>query len=611
MKKGFRKDIPLYYRKGLIFFAHFGAILFSYLVSFLLRFEFSLPKDDSNAFYIGLIGLVITKPVVFWFFGLYRGLWAYASIDDLWKIIKANIMASMILIASVVILGGAGFPRSVFIIDFFLCTCLVGGLRFVSRLLKEGYYRNYDFHSKKVLIVGAGETGIMLLREYHRNPSMGRVIGFMDDDRVKLNAIVHGVKILGSRQDIPKISEKYEVDEIVIAMPLVRGDEMRNILSYCEKTPAKIKIAPQLNKILSGKLVIKPREVQPEDLLGRETVSIDLKGVSAYIKDKVVLVTGAGGSIGSEIARQIARFEPKEVILFDHHENFVYFLILEFKVKYPGIRIKTYIGDIRDVGLLKQIFSKNKPQVVFHAAAHKHVPLMEENPVAAAKNNIFGSRNLIYAANHYGAERFILISTDKAVNPSSVMGMSKRIAEMILQAKAKGSKTKFMAVRFGNVLGSSGSVVPLFKKQIAEGGPITITDPNVERYFMSVREAVMLVLQAGALGQGGELFILDMGEQIKVMEIAKNLIALSGLTVGKDIEIKIIGMRPGEKLSEELLLDKEKDQASKHEKIYTNQPQELDRALLGKRLKELKHLADMMNSLEVIKKMKEIIKEKE
>jgi len=606
-KENFNRNILLQYRKAFIIIAHFMVIILSYLASFLLRFEFSIPGNYLNAFYVGFVCLIVVKPAVFWFFGLYRGLWVYASIDDLWKIIKANLLASIVLISSVVIIGGHGFPRSVFVTDFVLCTSLVGGLRFVSRLLKEGYYRNYNFHSKKVLIVGAGDTGIMLLREYRKNPSMGRVIGFMDDSQLKLNESIHGVKILGNRKDIPRIAEKYEIDEIVIAMPLVRGDEMRKILSYCEKTQAKLKVAPELNKILSGKLVIKPREVQPEDLLGRETVFIDLKGVSSYIKGRVVLITGAGGSIGSEIARQIARFEPKEVLLFDHHENFIYFLNIEFKMKYPGIRTKTFIGDIRDVGLLKQIFSKNRPQVVFHAAAHKHVPLMEENPVAAAKNNIFGSRNLIYAASHYGVERFILISTDKAVNPSSVMGMSKRVAEMILQAKSKNGKTKFMAVRFGNVLGSSGSVVPLFKKQIAEGGPITITDPNVERYFMSAKEAVMLVLQAGALGQGGELFILDMGEQIKIMDIAKNLIALSGFTLGKDIEIKIIGMRPGEKLSEELLLDKEKDKVTKHEKIYVSPSQELDKALLGKRLKELKYLADMMDSIAVIKKMKEII----
>jgi FlaA1/EpsC-like NDP-sugar epimerase len=309
-----------------------------------------------------------------------------------------------------------------------------------------------------------------------------------------------------------------------------------------------------------------------------------LKDVSAYIKDKVVLITGAGGSIGSEIARLVAYFSPKEVILFDHHENFLYFLNIEFKVKYPKVRTKTIIGDVRDVGLLRQLFSTNRPQVVFHAAAHKHVPLMEENPVAAVKNNVLGSRTLMYIASHYGAERFILISTDKAVNPTSVMGMSKRIAEIILQTRAKSSKTKFMAVRFGNVLGSSGSVVPLFKKQIAEGGPITITHPEVERYFMSVKEAVILVLQAGALGNGGELFILDMGEQIK-----------------------IIGLRPGEKLSEEILLDKEKDRVTKHEKIYISQPQDFDSIAIRRKLKDLKILADRMDNAGVVRKMKEII----
>ncbi|MFA6281073.1 MAG: nucleoside-diphosphate sugar epimerase/dehydratase [Candidatus Omnitrophota bacterium] len=606
-KKELMQNLLLYYRKGLIVAAHFVIIIFSYLVSFSLRYEFTIPENELSAFFFGFLSLIIVKPIVFLFFRLYSGLWAYASIDDLWKIIKANLLSSTILIAIVWVLGGYGFPRSVFMIDFVLCTSLAGGLRFAARFLKEGYYRNYDLSATKVLIVGAGATGIMLLREYRKNPSMGRVVGFMDDDRVKLNRTIQGVKILGNRKAIPKIVERYEIDEIVIAMPLVRGDEMRDILSYCEKSKAKIKIAPELNKILSGKLVIKPRDVQPEDLLGRETVSIDLKDVSVYIKDKIVLITGAGGSIGSEIARQVAQFSPKEVILFDHHENFLYFLNIEFKVKHPNVKTKTVIGDVRDVGLLKQLFSKNKPQVVFHAAAHKHVPLMEENPIAAAKNNIFGSRNLIYAANHYATERFILISTDKAVNPTSIMGMSKRIAEIILQARAKATKTKFMAVRFGNVLGSSGSVVPLFKKQIAEGGPITITHPDVERYFMSVKEAVMLVLQAGAIGNGGELFILDMGEQIKIVEIAKNLISLSGLTPGKDIEIKIIGLRPGEKLSEEILLDKEKDKVTKHEKIYISQPQDFNSAAIRKKLKELKNLTDIMDSVNVVKKMKEII----
>ena len=600
-------SLILHYRKTLIMLAHFAVIVFSIIASFLLRFEFSIPAEELKSLYFGLFYSIIIKSVIFKFFGLYRGLWAYASIGELWKIIKANIIASIVFIAAVVIFAGHGFPRSIFIIDFLLCTGLVASLRFVSRALKEKYYRKYGLSSKKILVVGAGETGVMLLREFRKNPKMGQVVGFIDDDRIKLNESILGVRIIGNRKAIPKIVDKYEIEEIVITMPSVKGEQMRDILSYCEKTKAKIKVLPQLDKILSGKMVIKPREVQPEDLLGRETVSIDLHDVNVYIKDKVVLITGAGGSIGSEIARQVAYFSPKELILFDHHENFLYFLSIEFRVKFPKIKTKIVIGDVGDVGLLRELFSKNKPQVVFHAAAHKHVPLMEDNPVAAVKNNIFGSRALIYSSNHYNVEKFILISTDKAVNPTSIMGMSKRIAEIVLQSRAKNSKTKFMAVRFGNVLGSSGSVVPLFKKQIAEGGPLTITHPDVERYFMSVKEAVMLVLQAGALGNGGELFILDMGEQIKIIDIARNLISLSGLTLGKDIEIKTIGLRPGEKLSEEILLDKEKDKVTKHEKIYISQPESFDSIALRKNLKELKNLADMMDGVGVIKKMKEII----
>lgn len=605
------KDSILHFRKILIILTHICIIILSFWAAFVFRFDSNIPQKYFITFYNRLPLLLCSKVFAFAIFGVFSGLWKYVSIDDVWRIVKANMVGTFIFVASEVSFFGLhDFPRTIFAMDWILCTGMVIGVRFLSRYTRERYYHNHKIDSKKILIIGAGATGIMLLREYRKNPSMGKVIGFMDDDRMKLHETIHGIRILGNRKAIPKIVDRYEVDEIVIAMPMVKGDDMRDVLAYCEKTKAKIKIAPHINKILSGKLVIKPREVQAEDLLGRETVSIDLKDVSVYIKNKVVLITGAGGSIGSEIARQIAQFSPKEVILFDHHENFLYFLNIEFKVKYPNVKTKTFIGDIRDVGLLAQLFSKNKPQVVFHAAAHKHVPLMEENPVAAVKNNVLGSRTLIYVASHYNVERFILISTDKAVNPTSIMGMSKRIAEIILQTRAKSSKTKFMAVRFGNVLGSSGSVVPLFKKQIAEGGPITITHPDVERYFMSVKEAVMLVLQAGALGNGGELFILDMGEQIKIIDIAKNLISLSGLTLGKDIEIKIIGLRPGEKLSEEILLDKEKDRVTKHEKIYISQPQNFDSISLRKKLKELKYLADMMNNAGVVKLMKDIITDK-
>lgn len=455
--------------------------------------------------------------------------------------------------------------------------------------------------------MGAGEAGILALKEYRNNPGSGEVVGFIDDDRVKHHGTIYGKKILGGKEQISKVVETYDVNEIILAIPSAKGETIREIISHCPMQKIKLKIVPKFQKFLSGELEIKPRNVRPEDLLGREIVEIDESEIGNYIYDKKVLITGAGGSIGSELCRQIVNFSPKKIILFDHNENDVYFLVVEFKTKYPQIKIKTVIGDISDVGLLKQTFSRYSPQIVFHAAAHKHVPLMEENPTAAVKNNIVGSRNLIYAASHYKVERFVAISTDKAVNPINVMGMSKRIAEMILQSKAKDSKTKFMAVRFGNVIGSNGSVVPLFKKQIEEGGPITITHQDTERYFMSVKEAALLVLQAGAMGKGGELFILDMGEQVKLVDIAKNLVSLSGLVFNKDISFKFIGLRPGEKLSEELLLDKEKDKVTKHNKIYISQSEYFDTIKLRNQVKNLQKLANIMDEKSIVENMQKII----
>jgi FlaA1/EpsC-like NDP-sugar epimerase len=495
--------------------------------------------------------------------------------------------------------------------DWVLCIVLLSAIRLFPRILYEYLTRQKGIgvNTKKILIIGAGYAGVMLLGEYLRNPTMGVVSGFIDDDPVKLHEQLQGVKVMGARRDIPRVVEELDIAEIILAVPSASGEEIRAILSYCEQTSAKIKVVPGLEKIISGEMEVKPREVRPEDLLGRATVHINTDMISGYLNGKVVLVTGAGGSIGSEICRQVASFKPKKIILFDHHENYVYFLTIEFKTKYPHLDISTVIGDVRDIGLLKRIFTIHKPQVVFHAAAHKHVPLMEENPVAAVKNNIIGSRHMIYAAHHYQVERFVLISTDKAVNPINIMGMSKRIAEIILQQKAKKSKTKFMAVRFGNVLGSAGSVVPLFKRQIENGGPVTITHENMKRYFMSIKEAVMLVLEAGSLGQGGELFILDMGEQIKVIEIAKNLIALSGLTLGRDIKIDFIGLRPGEKMEEELLLDKEKDQVTQHNKIYVSSSasQEETPMELNRDLRALHRLTQLMDEKAIVALMKNII----
>ncbi len=599
-------------RRIFIFLIHILLVIGAFLGAFLLRFEFNIPAGYMQVFWSRLPFLLIIKIIVFAYFGLYSGMWRFVSSSDLWTIVKANFLSTIIfLLAEVVIFRLQGFPRSVFIIDLVLCVAFVSGIRLLTKILREKMvrYRSDVLSAKKILIVGAGSAGVVLLGEYERNLSMGVVLGFVDDDQTKLHEHLQGVKILGTRKDIPRLVEEYEIAEIVLAIPSASGEVVRDILSYCEQTKAKIKVVPGLGKIISGEMEVKPRDVRPDDLLGRETVTIDTDKVRGYLNGKVVLVTGAGGSIGSEICRQVAGFGPKEIILFDHYENFVYFLTVEFKTKYPHLNVHTVIGSVRDIGLLKRVFSVYKPQVVFHAAAHKHVPLMEENPVAAVKNNIVGSYHMIYAASHYQVERFVLISTDKAVNPINVMGMSKRIAEIILQQKAQKSKTKFMAVRFGNVLGSAGSVVPLFKQQIENGGPITITHMDVKRYFMSITEAVMLVLQAGALGKGGELFILDMGEQIKVIEIAKNLIALSGLTLDKDIKFEFVGLRPGEKLEEELLLNKEKDSVTQHDKIYVSHASSHKEtpAELRQDLRHLHRLTQLMDDKSIIALMKEII----
>ncbi|MEW6556108.1 MAG: nucleoside-diphosphate sugar epimerase/dehydratase [Elusimicrobiota bacterium] len=596
-------------RRPLIIIFHLALIITAYLGAFCLRFEFTFPQENWTAVSKTLPLLVVVKLLFFYFFGLFSGLWRYVSIVDLWNIILANFLSSGVFASAVFFYHTfIGYPRSVFIIDFILCTAFIAGVRFFTRLLREKFQITETVKKKNVLIIGAGQSGIAVLRECQNNPLAGlNVVGFIDDDTAKKGHSIFGVKIFGGKKIIPDIVAKYNVEELILAIPSAKGEVIRSILSYCELTDASIKIVPGFDKIISGRLELKPHKVQPEDLLGRKPVNIDETEISSYLKNKRILVTGAGGSIGSELCRQIARFRPDEIVFFDNHENFIHYLGLEFDLKYPEVKYKTIIGDIRDVGMLRHIFTTYKPQVIFHAAAHKHVPLMEGNPSSAVKVNIIGTRNLIYAANHYKVERFVLISTDKAVNPTSIMGVTKRIAEMILQAKAKVSRTKFIAVRFGNVLGSSGSVVPLFKKQIEEGGPVTVTHPEVKRYFMSIPEAAQLVLQAGALGTGGEIFILDMGEQIKITDLAENMIALSGLKPGKDIEIKFIGLRPGEKLYEEILLDKEKDKVTKNEKIYISQPEKFDAIKIRKEIKVLERLSALTDEAKIIQKVKEMV----
>jgi len=603
------KELVLRFRRLIIVIIHFILVVLAYILAFYLRFDFRVDSSQWQIIIRTLPILIPIKLVIFSYLGLYSGLWRYAGIDDIWRIFKAHVLATLCFIFAVMFIHTfVGFPRSVFVLDFILSFGFIAGIRFANRLVREKFRPENKTKRKKALIVGAGEAGVMVLKESRSNLKADiEIVGFIDDDRQKRNQRIQGVSILGSRDDISSIVKEYGVEDIIIAIPSAKGEVIRSIITHCKASSVKIRIVPGLQKIISGDLEVKPREIKPEDLLGRESVTINEEEIKKYLFEKVVLVTGAGGSIGSALCRQIVKFNPKEILLFDHNENNVYYLGIEFLTKYRHIKFRTIIGDVRDVGLLKSIFSLYKPEIVFHAAAHKHVPLMEENPVAAVKNNIIGSRNLIYAANHYKVERFIFISTDKAVNPTSVMGMTKRIVEMILQSKAKISRTKYMAVRFGNVLGSDGSVIPLFKKQIEEGGPITITHPEVKRYFMSISEASQLVLQAGSMGKAGEIFILDMGEQIKILDLAKEMIILYGLKPDEDIKIEYIGLRPGEKLFEETLLNSEKDKATKADKIYIAELDAFDPRILRKKIKDLEVSVKVMDSATIAKKLQEII----
>ncbi|MDD5226217.1 MAG: nucleoside-diphosphate sugar epimerase/dehydratase [Candidatus Omnitrophica bacterium] len=589
-------------RRFLVVTAHLFLIALAYTLAFLIRFDGSLPPEFMPVFFQALPLVVVTKLASLYFFDLFRGLWRYVGIADILQILKASVVATILFIlANVFIRGGACFPRSIYLIDFMLFFSLVVGIRLSTRLIKERY-RGTELprNDAKILIVGAGETGVLILKQYLANPRAGKVVGFIDDDVKKHHESILGIKILGGSPDIARIVQKYEVGEILLAMPSAKGEQIRSVLSCCEATGAKIKTVPALEKIIDGTLEIKPRQVKLDDLLGREPVTIDKAHVADYIKNKRVLVTGAGGSIGSELCRQILLYNPQKIILLDHNENDVYFLEIELRAKFPDADFTTVIGDIQDVGLLRHLFRTCKPEVVFHAAAHKHVPLMEQNPIAAVKNNVIGTRNLLYAATHYGAERFVLISTDKAVHPTSIMGATKRMAEMILQSKAGRTRTRCMAVRFGNVIGSAGSVVPLFKKQIENGGPVTVTHPEVTRYFMSIPEAAAIVLQAGAIGKGGEIFILDMGEPIKIADLAKNLITLSGLVPGKDIAIQFTGLRAGEKLYEELLHDTEHDTVTRHNKIYVSQPAKFESSQLRSLVRRMHHAIKLTDEQKVV-----------
>lgn len=588
----------------------------SYIISFLIRFEFNVEALGFQTFFsIYLENIMILtgiKILVLLISGMYNSLWKYAGIEELNKTVVASFISTAASIFYLVLVQ-ENLPRGIYILTFLLDIFMIGGLRLSYRVFRD--IKNYPLpltkeknYRRRVMVVGAGDAGATIVKELRNHRELNSVpVIAVDDNKTKYNKRIAGVPIKGTRFDIEKLSEKYGIDEIIIAIPSANKKQIKEIVELCNKTNAKLKILPGLYELIDEKVSINTlRNVDIEDLLGREPVQVNLEEISGYINNKIVLVTGGGGSIGSELCRQIAEYNPKKLIALDIYENSIFEIQNEMKQNNPNIDFRAVIASIRDSIRMREIFEKYSPQVVFHAAAHKHVPLMEMDPKEAVKNNIFGTNNLVDLADDYRVEKFVLISTDKAVNPCNVMGASKRAAEMILQTKSKTSKTQYSAVRFGNVLGSNGSVIPIFKKQIEDGGPITVTHPDVTRFFMTIPEAVQLVIQAGAMAGGGEIFILDMGEPVKIIELAENLIKLSGYKPYEDIDIKIVGLRPGEKLYEELLLQEEGIQKTGHNKIYIGKPLEIDEKLLSNHIQQLSEMMEKDNQT-VIKSLEKMI----
>ncbi|MDK0618337.1 nucleoside-diphosphate sugar epimerase/dehydratase [Clostridium perfringens] len=578
-------------------------IVNSYILAFIIRFNFDFIMDERNGLILFLPIIVIIYLMMLSIFKMYKSIWTIVGIDEVaFGLIACLIATGIILITSTII-------SSIYYIDH--VTVLLAGLfimiftigirvsfRIYRRMISHGRVllnSSNISNLEKILIIGAGSCGQLIIEEIRKqNPIKQKVIGFIDDNPSKIGTYLRGIKILGNRNKIIEISEEKNVDLILIAIPSVDGKTKKEIIEICQSTRAKVKIIPGMYELIGGKVSLnRMRDIDLRDLLGREEVILDKKGIKDYIENKVVMVTGGGGSIGSELCRQIAKFSPELLLILDIYENNAYELENEIISNFKNLKEKVLIASVREEKRLENIFNEYKPQVIFHAAAHKHVPLMEDNPEEAIKNNVIGTLNVAECAHKYGAERFVLISTDKAVNPTNVMGASKRMCEMIIQAIDKNSNTEFVAVRFGNVLGSNGSVIPLFKKQIAKGGPVTLTHKKITRYFMLIPEAAQLVLQAGAYAKGGEIFVLDMGNPVLIYDLAKDLIKLSGFEPDIDIKIEITGLRPGEKLYEELLMDEEGLRKTSHEKIFIAKPGEYDFEMLKLGINALKKIADL------------------
>jgi len=557
------------------------SVIIAFFLSSIIAYNGHIELSFLRYSYYLLSGLIVSSLIFFVLLRLYDSLWRYASVKELLNVIIASFLSTIVYCILCTICPVTP-PISTVFLYLLILLMLVGGARFGYRFIRLYATRHHLLgrgeHTKsRVMIIGAGSAGEKILRETLVTPKINKeVVCFIDDDLSKKGRRIHNVPVVGGRNEILQQAEKYHVDEIYIALPSIDDKEVSEILNICKETKCKLKKLPGIYQFLNDEITLeKLKDVEVQDLLGRDPIKVNLEEIMGYVQDKVVMVTGGGGSIGSELCRQIAKSHPKRLIIVDIYENNAYDIQLELQRKYPKLNLETMIASVRDQNKINDLFAYYHPDIVYHAAAHKHVPLMEDAPHEAIKNNVFGTLNVAKAANQYGVKKFILISTDKAVNPTNIMGASKRLCEMIVQSFDKKSKTEFVAVRFGNVLGSNGSVIPLFKKQIQNGGPITITHPDIIRYFMTIPEAVSLVLQAGAYAHGGEIFVLDMGKPVKILDMAKNLIKLSGLEPDVDIEIKFIGLRPGEKLYEEMLMKEEGMQTTPNKMIHIGKPIEL------------------------------------
>jgi len=590
----------------------------SLFAAYFIRFEGVIP-DDFLKQIVGLLPyVIIARSISFQAFSVYKIVWRYISIRDALRILKAILPVTFFLILARYLMPDSlaflRIPISVITLEFLLVILGTAGIRMVRRVIletiqRDDLMRHSHGKAKKVLLIGAGDAGNMVAKELGQRADLGfKIAGFVDDNPKKFNSVIQGIRVLGSSAQIPEFAKRFAIDEAIIAIANASSLEIRRIVDLCESAGVKVKIVPGLFEMLDDRVKItKIREVNIDDLLGRSIVDIKTHhpDVEKCYRGKRILVTGAGGSIGSELCRQLCTYWPKEVILIDKDENSIFEIDNELQGNARGPRVTPVISNIKNEKRLETIFTKFKPEVIFHAAAHKHVPLMEFNVSEAVINNVQGTLNVARLADRHEVESFIFISSDKAVNPTSVMGATKKVGEVIIQDIADKSRTKFSCVRFGNVLGSRGSVVPLFQKQIARGGPVTVTHPDIERFFMSIAEAVSLIIQAGSIGTKGEIFVLDMGKMVKISDLARDLIRLSGFRTD-DIEIKYVGLRPGEKLYEEIMIDKERDKVTRFEKIFVTPPVAYVNSDLEARLEELIVLADKGEDAEIIRRFQEM-----